>query len=590
MKGNVTRGAGFRGVLEYVCSKDETPDIVGGNMFGETPRELASEFGASRQLRPDIKKPVWHCSLALPAGETVTADNWCEIAENMMLGMDLDPENHQYVAVRHSDTEYDHIHIVASRIGLDGNVWHGKWEARRAIEATQDLEKKHGLTITPGLESKPDNKRLTRGELNKAVRTKQEPPRQVLQRLVTEAMKGNPTASEFAERLDAVGVSVWANIATTGKLNGFSFGYQGEAYSGTQLGKNKYTWSKLQKQGVTYGQDRDRETLEQLTRRAKANAGNQESGGVAEATDRDQPDQENDRTVDGGWPGSDQRAGTAPVVVGPGPDARDGGDSLRQTDSEVGRPGENGDRIDGKNQRPGENRNTEIAGVDAEGEGAPSSKDGQRQAWRRDGQAGGREGQQTGPERLDSRIQCRQIDGSGYGPVGLGGLVSDLWNLADRQVIAVEQARKAIDDQLTENPAPARPVGRRVATSRLSRWFSVTKAKLSRFIDKAMSYFNDAAVRSADKAGWAPDEIRSAGLSGDLLNRAEELLAEEAAEQARRQQEIQAEEAAKANEKAEERMKPITEANRNPPEKPQEPDILFFDDEDDEESLGPGLV
>ncbi|WP_223937968.1 hypothetical protein, partial [Aeromonas caviae] len=29
--------------------------------------------------------------------------------------------------------------------------WLGQWEARRAIEATQELEHTHGLTLTPGL-------------------------------------------------------------------------------------------------------------------------------------------------------------------------------------------------------------------------------------------------------------------------------------------------------------------------------------------------------------------------------------------------------------------------------------------------------
>ncbi|WP_223930800.1 hypothetical protein, partial [Aeromonas caviae] len=38
-----------------------------------------------------------------------------------------------------------------SRVGLDGKVWLGQWEARRAIEATQELEHTHGLTLTPAL-------------------------------------------------------------------------------------------------------------------------------------------------------------------------------------------------------------------------------------------------------------------------------------------------------------------------------------------------------------------------------------------------------------------------------------------------------
>jgi hypothetical protein len=32
--------------------------------------------------------------------------------------MNIDIEKHQYICVRHKDTDQDHIHIVANRIGL----------------------------------------------------------------------------------------------------------------------------------------------------------------------------------------------------------------------------------------------------------------------------------------------------------------------------------------------------------------------------------------------------------------------------------------------------------------------------------------
>ncbi|WP_373870448.1 relaxase/mobilization nuclease domain-containing protein, partial [Aeromonas caviae] len=54
---------------------------------GSDPRELSREFSAVRQLRPDIGKPVWHCSLSLPPGEQcqtglpMSGRNW-RTAEN----------------------------------------------------------------------------------------------------------------------------------------------------------------------------------------------------------------------------------------------------------------------------------------------------------------------------------------------------------------------------------------------------------------------------------------------------------------------------------------------------------------------------
>jgi len=76
MKAKVSRGAGFRGLLDYIYGPGEdnhpgraVPVSGAGNVLGTDPRDLARQFAVSRQLRPDIKKPVWHCSLSLPPGE-----------------------------------------------------------------------------------------------------------------------------------------------------------------------------------------------------------------------------------------------------------------------------------------------------------------------------------------------------------------------------------------------------------------------------------------------------------------------------------------------------------------------------------------
>lgn len=49
----------------------------------------------------------------------------------------------------------------------------------------------------------------------------------------------------FIAMLEKVDVSCKPNIASTGKMNGFSFQYQGIAFKASQLGK-KYGWSSLQ--------------------------------------------------------------------------------------------------------------------------------------------------------------------------------------------------------------------------------------------------------------------------------------------------------------------------------------------------------
>src|SRR5690606_11581164 len=142
MKSKIVRGAGFRGALDYIfdegskATKNKRPDLIGGTMVGNNPAALAREFSVARDIRPYVAKLVRHCSLSIPAGERISEEKWGKIALRFMREMGFSDET-QWVAVRHNDTDHDHIHIVASRIGLDAKLWHGQWEARKSIEATQ---------------------------------------------------------------------------------------------------------------------------------------------------------------------------------------------------------------------------------------------------------------------------------------------------------------------------------------------------------------------------------------------------------------------------------------------------------------------
>lgn len=269
MKAKVYRGDGFRGLLDY-CFLSKSGDgplrgtIVGGNMLGTDPRSLAAEFGISRCRRPEIRRPVWHCSLTCPKGEVLTEDKWEEIAADYMQMMGFDPSM-QYVAVRHQDTDYDHIHIIASRVGLNGKIFKGQWEAKEAIKATQLLEKKHDLTITRGGDEPTQKKRPKQGEIEKALRTGQRPAKLILQDTIDQILATGPTtAPDFVSLLKAHGITARPNISVTGKFSGFSFSLDGDvnkagqpiAYKGSSLGKS-YTAAGLLNRSLLYDPARD---------------------------------------------------------------------------------------------------------------------------------------------------------------------------------------------------------------------------------------------------------------------------------------------------------------------------------------------
>lgn len=272
MKAKISRGHSFKGAVNYVldlgkkATHTKEPEIISSNMSAEYMQDFTKEFVHISNLREDIKKPVWHCSLTLPTNEKLSKEDWEKVSNSFLKRMEIDTNNHQYICVRHNDTDHDHVHILINRVGLDSTIWFGRHELPKAIEATQQIEKEFNLSLTKGYEHKAEIKKLSDKEINMAIRTGEEPPRQYLQNTINEILKQkNITAPEFAKRLEDFEINVRANLASTGKMNGFSFEYNNISFKGQDLGQ-KYKWSELQKRGVSYEQTRDCEKLKQFTK------------------------------------------------------------------------------------------------------------------------------------------------------------------------------------------------------------------------------------------------------------------------------------------------------------------------------------
>ena len=620
MKPKISRGGGFRGIAKYALGKGKGAEFVAGNVAGTTPRTLSSEFAVSRQLRPDVTRPVWHTSLALPEGERLADDQWRAVIDDYMDGMGFDRDNHQFFAVRHKDTNHDHVHVIASRIGLDGSVWHGKWEARKAIDLVQVLEERHGLIRTQGYYKK-EEKGLTSGETQMGKLIDGDPPKKRLQDLIKRAVENNPTAAQFAEKLVMSGVEVRANISSTGKLSGFSFGLDGHSFKGSQLGP-KFSWANkkygLQKQGVSYDEDRDREQLEHFSGARPSKPTDTDNLRIADEAEHNQQPVESVREPDGRpvepefIPADGTYAGTDQPV--PGDDGRsafghvvDGSDGHQEPDfsstptveREIGRgagrdPGRGFESVrpadwgafetSSRDQRSdGETVGRGAESLGATGKSAEKRKRrleaiDQKHRSSIDRLEEGRESSGEGkPKNQGTERPSRKAMVESSNSVDVGRAVDKLGILVDRHVITPEKARQAIDKHIAEKPAPSRPEGRKVPTGPLSRWLAATKTKLAKFIQKARDYFNDKATESAMKGGWNPDEIRGSGFEGDVLDRSEAAQTARLLEQAERMKRITAVQATK---------KPLSGSSPTTP--PEEPDIDLFDDDDDPD-LGPGL-
>lgn len=267
MKGNVAKtGRSFKNRVEYILKDDH--DFICSNMASDynNVSDLTDEFKTVSSFRQDIKKPVFHAFLSLPKNEHLTDEQWQEIAKDYLKEMNIDIEKHQYICVRHNDTDKEHIHIVANRIGLDGSVWLGQHSAFNTIAACERLEVKHDLTITQGLKGqKSEVSAPTKNEIEQALRTGEKPARIVLQNALQAALVGKPDLSTFVERLQAVGIEPRFNVASTGNVAGCSFSVGDVAFKGSQLGK-KYSWNTI-KGKVKYDKNRDDELIRSFSAR-----------------------------------------------------------------------------------------------------------------------------------------------------------------------------------------------------------------------------------------------------------------------------------------------------------------------------------
>lgn len=262
MKGmqKIKRGKSFAGVVQYALKPGShhksNPIVIGGNMLGGSALELISEFNGTKQLRPDVQKAVWHNSLRLPEGETLSNDQWVSIADDYMKKMGFS-DTHLRCYVLHDD-EGQHIHIIASRIDIaGGKLYLGRNENLISTRIISELEMSHGLTVTktasPPSQAQPKRKRVSRNEQMLSARTGVPCPKEALQQIIDKSMTDKPDLLTFVKRLEDSEVGCKANIASTGKMNGFSFEYRNIAFKASQLGK-AYSWVNLQKQ-LNYNQN-----------------------------------------------------------------------------------------------------------------------------------------------------------------------------------------------------------------------------------------------------------------------------------------------------------------------------------------------
>lgn len=132
MIGKVFIGKSFGGCIAY-CLEDKKmkgseqeitmhnrATVLKMNSCFGNKEQLIRQFKEVKYLNPKLSKPVMHITLGLAPGEFLEEGKLIEVAENCAEQFGF--TDNQYLAVEHKDTDHQHIHIVANRIGFNGKT------------------------------------------------------------------------------------------------------------------------------------------------------------------------------------------------------------------------------------------------------------------------------------------------------------------------------------------------------------------------------------------------------------------------------------------------------------------------------------
>ena len=153
-------------------------------------------------------------------------------------------DNHQWVAVTHKDTDNRHIHIIANRISLYGEVYDTTFVSNRAARVAEEISREKNLTIAK--EVKVEKKY----QKSKANLTREQTKQQVQKICYTllEKYKGTGITghSMFLYELNKKSIIIERMKNKQGNVYGLKFSYAGHSFKASEIGR-EFGYRSLQK-------------------------------------------------------------------------------------------------------------------------------------------------------------------------------------------------------------------------------------------------------------------------------------------------------------------------------------------------------
>ena len=166
--------------------------------------------------------------------------------------------DHQLVAVTHKDTDNMHIHIIANRISLYGEVYDTTFVSNKAARVAEELSRKYGLTIAKEVKAERQHQKA------KANPTREQTKQQI-QKIcyaLLEKYKGTGITghSMFLYDLNKSGITIERLKNKQGKVYGLKFSYCGQTFKASEIGR-EFGYLSLQKNFEIANKAETKETI-----------------------------------------------------------------------------------------------------------------------------------------------------------------------------------------------------------------------------------------------------------------------------------------------------------------------------------------
>ena len=222
--------------LEYIFREGKLGQLLAlHNLCGETPREIHEEMKLINDYNSRCKNKFLRIEIGIaPQDEprmTFKALNRLALFFAKQMGLD----DHQWVAVTHKDTDNLHIHIIANRISLGGQVYDTTFVSNRAARVAEELSHKYGLTIANEVHSARPHRKVQADPARE--RTKQQVRNICYALLEKHKGKGLSGHSMFLYELHQSGVTIDRMKNKQGKVYGLKFTYGEHSFKASEIGR-----------------------------------------------------------------------------------------------------------------------------------------------------------------------------------------------------------------------------------------------------------------------------------------------------------------------------------------------------------------